>query len=265
MKSVEVLAYLAAASLAASASADVVRFDNHDGAFPWGVTINESLPMGRPYLDVTQSSLQSGTTLIPQALTFDIRPFVTSSDWEERRFTGVVNVENNLDIAGGEPVMIDHWQGVWTVLTFVPPRVFGAGEFVGADETFVDRAVLEGSVYIVSMRQSFELVTSDDFYIGVRFTLAGQLHYGWVRIVRPPTTAQPMPYEWAYETTPGAAIRIPGGCAADWNQDGTVNSADFFDFLTVFLANDPAGDFNNDAIVNSADFFEFLTAFFVGC
>ncbi len=56
-----------------------------------------------------------------------------------------------------------------------------------------------------------------------------------------------------------------GGCAADFNADGEVNSQDFFDFLTAFFASEPGADFNHDGFVNSQDFFDFLTAFFAGC
>lgn len=51
---------------------------------------------------------------------------------------------------------------------------------------------------------------------------------------------------------------------ADFNHDGTVNSQDFFDFITAFFNNSPSADFNHDGTVNSQDFFDFVTAFFAG-
>jgi hypothetical protein len=63
-------------------------------------------------------------------------------------------------------------------------------------------------------------------------------------------------------TSETAALTI---CLADFNCDGAANSADFFDFLTVFFTNAPAADFNHDSSINSQDFFDFLAAFFAGC
>jgi uncharacterized membrane protein len=58
-------------------------------------------------------------------------------------------------------------------------------------------------------------------------------------------------------------------CRADFNNDDTLNSQDFFDFLLCFfdpLACPPlAADFNADGVVTSDDFFDFLAAFFAGC
>jgi hypothetical protein len=54
-------------------------------------------------------------------------------------------------------------------------------------------------------------------------------------------------------------------CPADFNCDDTLNSADFFDFLTAFFTIAPAADFNADGFINSQDYFNFLGAFFAGC
>jgi hypothetical protein len=74
---------------------------------------------------------------------------------------------------------------------------------------------------------------------------------------------------WGYNsaTARGEALMWtgPAPCFADFNTDGTVNSADFFDFLPAFFAGSASADFNRDGTVNSQDFFDFLAAFFAGC
>ncbi len=55
----------------------------------------------------------------------------------------------------------------------------------------------------------------------------------------------------------------PVMCPADFDENGIVNSQDFFDFVAAFFAGD--ADFNNDGSTNSQDFFDFITAFFTPC
>jgi len=47
---------------------------------------------------------------------------------------------------------------------------------------------------------------------------------------------------------------------ADWNNDGIVNTLDYFAFLVSFFAVD--ADFNEDSFTNSQDYFDFVTAYF---
>jgi hypothetical protein len=67
-------------------------------------------------------------------------------------------------------------------------------------------------------------------------------------------------------TAPGS-IKVPGTpppppCACDFNLDSTLNSQDFFDFVSALLAGNVSADFNHDGTVNSQDFFDFLNCFF---
>lgn len=70
------------------------------------------------------------------------------------------------------------------------------------------------------------------------------------------------------DLTAGASIRANGivtatPCPADWNRDGSLNSQDFFDFLSAFFQG--SADFNCSSDTNSQDFFDFLSGFFAGC
>lgn len=63
-----------------------------------------------------------------------------------------------------------------------------------------------------------------------------------------------------------AMVFVDGpACAGDFNADGQVDSADFFDYVTHFLALKHRADVNGDGRVASEDFFQFLAAFFTPC
>ena len=58
----------------------------------------------------------------------------------------------------------------------------------------------------------------------------------------------------------------PPTCPCDWNDDSTLTSQDFFDFIAAFFSDN--GDFNEDGMTTSQDFFDFLACFFeppMGC
>ncbi|MBC7773657.1 MAG: right-handed parallel beta-helix repeat-containing protein [Pyrinomonadaceae bacterium] len=61
------------------------------------------------------------------------------------------------------------------------------------------------------------------------------------------------------------SLEIPERPAGDFNKDGTLDTRDFFEFLSAFFTVQPAGDFNADGVINSQDFFDFVAAFATGC
>jgi subtilisin family serine protease len=58
----------------------------------------------------------------------------------------------------------------------------------------------------------------------------------------------------------GSASRA---CPCDWDESGTLDSTDFFEFVISFLSGN--ADFNESGETTSQDFFDFLTCFFAGC
>ena len=62
--------------------------------------------------------------------------------------------------------------------------------------------------------------------------------------------------------SPAAAVDVapetPAASGADFNGDGTVDFADFFEFVDAFDGSDPRYDLNGDGTVDFADFFEFV-------
>jgi hypothetical protein len=72
-------------------------------------------------------------------------------------------------------------------------------------------------------------------------------------------------WDFSYGGPGTLGVEFAPSCTADFNRDGSLNSQDFFDFLSAFFKLTPGADFNADGAINSQDFFDFLTAFFAGC
>jgi hypothetical protein len=62
-----------------------------------------------------------------------------------------------------------------------------------------------------------------------------------------------------------AADGLVGGCAADFNGDGSVNTLDFVAFLNAWSEREADADINGDGDVNSMDVVAFLNAWVQGC
>ncbi len=60
-------------------------------------------------------------------------------------------------------------------------------------------------------------------------------------------------------------ISNSGGCVADFDNNGTVNTQDMIAFLGAWAAGDGSADINNDGYVNTFDVTAFLNAWVGGC
>ena len=64
----------------------------------------------------------------------------------------------------------------------------------------------------------------------------------------------------------GAQISACGGsCAADFDRNGTLNTADIFAFLQAWFAGNISADFDHSGGLAVADIFGFIGAWFAGC
>ncbi len=60
-------------------------------------------------------------------------------------------------------------------------------------------------------------------------------------------------------------VADPAGCASDLDGDGDADADDFFVYLDLFAADDPAADLDNDGDTDADDFFTYLDLFAQGC
>jgi hypothetical protein len=97
--------------------------------------------------------------------------------------------------------------------------------------------------------------------------VVGLESYSGVNSVPVPLSAVNQNSSISFTLTSDPAHLCPTGpaCPCDFNNSGSLNSQDFFDFLNCFFSGNPLGcgaDFNHSGTVNSQDFFDFLNCFF---
>ena len=62
-----------------------------------------------------------------------------------------------------------------------------------------------------------------------------------------------------------ALLTIRRSCAADFNQDTSVDFFDYLDFVDAFSTGSSAADFNHDGSMDFFDYLDFVDAFSIGC
>jgi hypothetical protein len=114
------------------------------------------------------------------------------------------------------------------------PSALGPGFLVNASS--VNESVWEGTLAFENHNPSAQFNNIQNAYLGFRFAKFPNLddteqrdpHYGWARISIDNVAGTFMLHDWAYETEVGVGILTGDkGDAGDFNDDGTVDAADY--------------------------------------
>lgn len=129
------------------------------------------------------------------------------------------------------------------------------GDLIDASTTETGFATTSLAYANVNPNAQFKSVANA--FLGLAFPIAGDLHYGWVRVSIDNSAGTFVIHDWAYNITPG--IGIAAGQRADFNGDGITDAADYTiwrDTLGTVRVGDefiPA-DANLDDVVNEDDY-----------
>lgn len=97
------------------------------------------------------------------------------------------------------------------------------GELI--DASTVDSGFATTSLAYGSNNPSAEFNNATDAFLGLGFPIAGEIHYGWVRVSIDNAAGSFTIHDWAYSITPGQGIAA--GQRADFNGDGVTDAADY--------------------------------------
>jgi hypothetical protein len=129
------------------------------------------------------------------------------------------------------------------------------GDLIDASTTETGFATTSLAYANVNPNAQFKSVANA--FLGLAFPIAGDLHYGWVRVSIDNTAGTFVIHDWAYNITPG--IGIAAGQRADFNGDGITDAADYTIWRdtegTVRVGDEfIAADVNLDDVVDEADY-----------
>jgi len=119
------------------------------------------------------------------------------------------------------------------------------GRAVGTSD---DRAFLWDGARMIDLNSQIPADSGWHLQAATAINEAGQI-VGWGRILGIPT----------------AFLLTPGGCLADFNGDGSVNTIDVLAFLNAWSTGDSSADINGDGVVDTLDVLAFLNLWSAGC
>lgn len=184
-----------------TASSAVIVFDNSAGEFVWNRAWDGYPPPAPNYLDPTQPPSQPG---VPTGR--GIRLWYYGPDSSQETVALPFGPESGIRIATDEPY--EFWPGGTFYSTVIEAAsTFGPGDVIDAGLSWSSRAHFLWHTY-----GGMHPLLGDDAYIGVRFELDSQHHYGWIHLRwdDPPGYGTPgyNPVAWAYETEADTPIGI---------------------------------------------------------
>ena len=119
------------------------------------------------------------------------------------------------------------------------------GRVVGSSD---DRAFLWDGGQLLDLNDHIPANSGWHLQAATAINESGQI-VGWGRILGVPT----------------AFLLSPGGCLADFNGDGSVNTIDVLAFLNAWSTGDSSADINGDGAVDTLDVLAFLNLWSAGC
>jgi hypothetical protein len=190
--------------LSTTASAGLVQFDNAALAFRWTTHVT-GVSAGN-YLDITLDSGQSGAST-SRAVRLEEFSLQTSTSITSGDLIG------NADASIAQSANWFHVQIGPNGQDYLAAKAFAAGGVIGPGDDWQGYSSISARGF--SQRWYF---MGDAATLGVRLSLGGQTHFGFITIAKVPDTAgqnyEYQPIGWGYESAANTPVVVPSPGAA---------------------------------------------------
>lgn len=180
-------------------AADLVIHDNSSLVYRWAMHV-PSFTVGN-YLDVLQGPAQSGVST-PTSVRWEEFPLQTSSSITS------MDLVTNADARIAQGTELFQVQINQNVQEYLGAKPFAPGELIGPGEDWQQFTSMGAHGFGPKWYFLGEGAT-----IGVKLTLAGQTHFGFITLAKVTDLAQQnyeyQPIAWGYDSTPNTPVSIP--------------------------------------------------------